>query len=244
MTDESEGPLPGWGPPPPDDPYVPQHRFTTGQAITMSVVALILGLGIGLAIGLVAAPDDGDTDLSLQGAGNDEDEDPPLERGESRSTTTTAEDDDGPGTKDDPIALGDAAVVERDGEPEWEIKVVGFMPNANDAVKAANQFNKPPAPGHQFAMVAVEATYIGDNEPQKISEGVAMSAIDSGNVAYDLQNDCGVFPNELPEYSDVYEGGKITGNVCWSVASDKIASLLLVVQPWGSGEGSVFMAVQ
>lgn len=108
---------------------------------------------------------------------------------------------------------------------------------------AENQFNDPPGPGRQFAMVRIEATYEGLEEPALLTRDVRFVAVDDSNLTYDLDDSCGVIPDELDEYGEVYAGGVVIGNLCWSVATEHIDSLLLGIAPAFSSQSPYFMAL-
>jgi hypothetical protein len=112
----------------------------------------------------------------------------------------------------------------------WRIRVNGSVPNATRAVLAENQFNDPPAAGRQFFMINVTATYAGGGKSTLLG-GVSFGALGRSNVAYDSGDSCGVVPKELDTFKDVFTGGKLTGNVCFSVRKSDVASLLLMVEP-------------
>jgi hypothetical protein len=155
------------------------------------------------------------------------------------TTTTTTTSAPRLGARTNPYAQGDSVVFSRSGQDQWQITVVGFQPDGSAAVAAENQFNDPPAPDARFALVTVEATYVGTDEPAILLE-LDFGAIDDNNVAYDYEDTCGVIPDEIDRYGDVYRGGTISGNLCWEVQKDSIDSLLLTVGSSGPGSPPTF----
>jgi hypothetical protein len=126
------------------------------------------------------------------------------------------------GTRDNPVPIGTAA----DLGGGWSLTVVDVIPNGTDQILAENQFNNPPAEGRQFFMVTISATYNGQNS-STFNSAVSLSAVGASNVAYKgFEDRCGVIPNQLSS-SEVFGGGAITGNVCWSVRSDDVDSLVM-----------------
>lgn len=146
-----------------------------------------------------------------------------------------------PGRRANPLPLGTTTNV--DG---WVIKVLGATPNANRQLAGANQFNEPPAPGKQFFMAKVEATYEGGEDAAEDSANLFMlefQAVGDKSVGYsEASDDCGVVPDELDAFKDVYVGGRISGNVCWAIDSADEASLVLRVSSFGGTE--VFFALR
>jgi len=128
------------------------------------------------------------------------------------------------------------------GSGGWHLKVNGVLRNANAAVHAANEFNDPPARGHQFFMIRV--TYV--NRSKKSDEVFSLgelAAVGRTNVAYDYSDDCGVLPHELDDMKTVFPGGHLTGNICFSVRKKDVASLELYYTPMFS-EGDTFFALR
>lgn len=129
------------------------------------------------------------------------------------------------GTRTNPVPMGSAHDV-----GDWTITVTSVDPHADEAVAAQNQFNKPPAAGFQFYMATVSATYHGQKESGQILT-VAFKAVGQSGVAYTTYSpSCGVVPDALP-FTDVFQGGTITGNVCWSVKQSDADSLVMFAQP-------------
>ena len=168
------------------------------------------------------------------------DELPPTTR--ERTTTTPVPLD---GTRSNPLPFGDTAALSiGESDPAWTFQVVEFIPDGTSAVMAENQFNDPPADGRQFAIVRLQATYRGLDEPAMLLSDVSFVAVDDSNLTYDLDDDCGVVPDELDQFGQVYAGGVVEGNLCWSVATEHIDSLLLGISPSFSSDAPYFMALR
>ena len=112
----------------------------------------------------------------------------------------------------------------------WHLRVNSAVTNANQMVVAENQFNDKPAAGRQFFIINVTATYRGSGKSDSYS-GLRMQALGRSSVAYDYSDHCGVIPNEFDELKDVFTGGSLSGNICFSVKTSDVASLLLMVEP-------------
>ena len=111
---------------------------------------------------------------------------------------------------------------------DWDVTVLSTTPGATEAVLAENQFNDPPAANHQFYVVDVEATYNG-TESESVFAGLTFTSVGASSVAYDWISTCGVIPNELDSFSEVFPGGTVTGSLCWSVDAADVDSLVLVI---------------
>jgi len=142
------------------------------------------------------------------------------------------------GTRESPIPVGQAG----DAGDNWSLKVTDVVANANDVVAARNKLNEPPAAGRVFFLVGIEATYTGTEPTNAVALQFRLHAIDAGNVAYDASNGCGVIPDELP-IADVFQGGTVRGNVCWSVDASKTSSLVMYADRSAFGQGRTFFGV-
>jgi hypothetical protein len=119
----------------------------------------------------------------------------------------------------------------------WKVRVNQAIPNATAAVLADNEFNDKPKVGRQFFIINVTEAYSGKGSSNAFG-GLTLSALGRSNVAYDSSDSCGVIPQELDEFKTVFSGGRLTGNVCFSVKRTDVASLLLLVEPGFSFSGA------
>lgn len=121
-----------------------------------------------------------------------------------------------------PIPLGQTATL-YDG---WTMSVVSFTPDATSAVLAENMFNDPPPAGQQFAIARVTATNATANI-DRFDGSYRLRSVGASGVGFTtFGNSCGVIPDPISSAS-VFQGGTITGNVCWSIPSSDAGSLVL-----------------
>lgn len=114
---------------------------------------------------------------------------------------------------------------------DWVVQVDGVIPDATRMVLEANRFNDPPAPGRQFLIVQLTIRYEGTKESVKPATDLSFSLFGGRGVEYTTYDEwCGVIPNELDRSKDVLPGGSLSGNLCWSVPSDEVDTLVLRVQ--------------
>ncbi len=103
------------------------------------------------------------------------------------------------------------------------------VPDATDLVLTENEFNDPPAEGRQFYIVEISATYQG-TESDFILSGLTITSVGDSAVAYsDFEDTCGVIPDELDTFSEVFPGGTQVGILCWQIRSEDADSLVLIV---------------
>lgn len=146
------------------------------------------------------------------------------------------------GTREHPMPIGVSGFLHG---PYWSVTVLGFM---RDASAVVAKTNPPPKPGHQFALARVRMTYTGRG--RRSPGGLSLTAVGASSVVYDPfgPDSCGVYPDDYSHANDVFAGGVVEGNVCWSVRSSDVDSLLLVVEPKASvghdDNDAVFMTLQ
>ena len=133
------------------------------------------------------------------------------------------------GSRENPVPLGQVVELLEADTPYWAIAVSGVEPDATQRVLATNQFNDPPQPGHQFFMVEIEAKYLGPDSATLFTNFSLKTLGQSGVVYTTFENYCGVIPDELPTFTELFTGGALRGWQCWQISSADTDSLLLLV---------------
>jgi hypothetical protein len=114
---------------------------------------------------------------------------------------------------------------------DWTLNVVDVTPDGTEQVMAENQFNDPPVEGNQFFIVRVSMTNNG-SEPSSYGTVAGFSVVGASAVAYQtFDANCGLTPDELP-FPEVFPGGTIEGNICWSVKTDDVETLVMYVDSY------------
>ncbi len=128
-------------------------------------------------------------------------------------------------------AFGDIAQV-----GDWKVRVVDVNPDATDVVFDENEFADPPADGDQFVMVTIEAEFVGPDSGEFWSD-MTWKTVGPSSVAYeDTTDGCGSLPDAIDDMGEVFPGGTITGNVCWSVSQSDIPDLLMILEEFAMDE--------
>jgi hypothetical protein len=126
------------------------------------------------------------------------------------------------GSRENPIPLGSAADI----GGEWFVSVIDVTPDATDLVLTENQFNDPPAEGNQFFIARISATYEGEGS-STLAADLAFFLVGKLAVSYStFENTCGVYPDSF-SITEVFPGGTIERNLCWSVPSAEVDSLVM-----------------
>ena len=147
------------------------------------------------------------------------------------------------GGKENPIPLGQPARI-----GNWRLRVVRVDTNATDLVLSENLFNEPPEPGYQFVMARIKATLVEPNDdPEAFWSDISLKVVGDSAVAFGQSNPgCGVVPDDLSGAPDVFVGGAISANACWSVPATDIDSIIMFAQPVFDVRGSepIFFALR
>ncbi len=214
-------------------------------------LALVVVLVVGV-IGVVALTgDDGKGSLgpatTVLATGNSTDDSPatsmvPITEPESVLTTPTTEETavtDPPvtdpafatdvvanapvgitGDRDNPVPLGAIADI----GAGWRLQVLEVVPDGAAAVAAASEFNDAPPAGSTFTLVKVALGYFGLDDPTSAFQP-NISAVGAANL--ELATECGVLPNQLDSFVDIFSGGVVVGNICFVTTPRDSTSLQL-----------------
>jgi hypothetical protein len=186
---------------------------------------------------------DATTEVTITAPENTE---PEATEPDESDTTVTLPDDNGTdeiagspagqrGTRDTPVPAG--AIADIGGG--WRLQVLGFTPDATAEVMAANEFNDPPPAGSAFTFVSVAMGYFGLDDPKSTFEPT-ISAL--GGSSVEIQSGCGLIPDDLVTFRDVFSGGVVRGNLCFvTTPADVQAMQLYAVGDWTSDNPEVFL---
>ena len=119
----------------------------------------------------------------------------------------------------------------------YRLQVLSVTDDATGLVAAENQFNDPPPAGSRFTIVEVALGYYGFDDPQS-GFLVSVQAVGSGSTQ--LEANCGVIPNDLDQFSDMFGGGVIRGNLCF-VTTPADTGLIQVYASTGFTGDEVFL---
>jgi hypothetical protein len=135
-----------------------------------------------------------------------------------------------PGDRLNPYHLGTTAKLTQG----WRMKVNSATLNADAEVEAVvteyggGLVNSPPPAGAQYTLVNVSMTYAGGGSsslPGYLQSGVW--AVGAGNGGYNVYG-CQPPPLDLnSDFTPVFSGQTVTGNLCFEIASNDAGTLRL-----------------
>ncbi len=229
------------------EPFVAGTQPSSGGNGKPILIAAVVLLGLG-AVGAgawfaLASDDDGEagpatTVFQTQIDDNEEDStatSTPDTGEEVDATDTTVAVASAKGSVDDPYAVGDTIVVEYEdfesGELRlWNIEVLEPLRDLTDAVAEENQFNEPPPADARFMGAPVRVTYVSGPAPASLFELTFKAVGPSGVVLATFDPSCGVIPEALDTFAELFPGGEVEGNVCWTVGSEDQTDLTMIVE--------------
>lgn len=178
-------------------------KATSISAIIVSIVGAVVGAVVFFTLAADSFSDAfGKSDLSPDGSAS------PRETSDGSASRGAGEGNSSRGTRDDPLAIGETV-----SNDEWTV-TLGQPAEAWGAIAAENRFNDPPAPGMEYWVVPVRATYTGSDTGNPTWD-ITVQFVGSDNRTY--SDYCGVIPDPLSDIGELYAGGVAEGNVCVAV---------------------------
>ncbi|QSB05691.1 hypothetical protein [Natronoglycomyces albus] len=184
---------------------------TTPRRRAMRLAAL--ASGVVLTAGLAACGGD-DSSSSSDSGDNDNGSSDSSDNGEADGN-----DGSNPGS-----ALPAGSTVE---VGDWEVTLGDTVLDAAELVADENQFNDEAQEGHQFVLVAIDATYIGEDSGNFWID-VTMKVHGSGGNTFDDR--CGVIPDDITDAGETFSGASVSGNLCVEVESDQLDGATWMVE--------------
>ena len=143
-----------------------------------------------------------------------------------------------PGTQQNPVPVGAVAQI-GDG---WRLVVDWADPNQTQAILDAQRGDpdnlpEPPLPGFQYLLARVTVTRTA--EPASFSPYSLDLLADDGTLYDDAGPACGTLLDGL-DATEVPDGEKATGTVCWKLASADVRKVVMFYTDPFSGESIYF----
>lgn len=108
--------------------------------------------------------------------------------------------------------------------------VTSITRDAQQIISSENQFNDPPKDGRRFLLLTLEVENIeGGQQEINVSKSDFRIVGSKGQLLTAFAHGCGLIPNEL--FGSLFEGGKLSGNICFEVDSTE-ADFQLAFDPF------------
>jgi hypothetical protein len=138
------------------------------------------------------------------------------------------------GDRSSPVPVGAIADI----GAGWRLQILNVNPDAAAVVAAENQFNEPPPAGSTLTLVTVALGYFGLDDPKSAFD-TTISAVGAGNV--ELTGECGVLPQELDSFGEIFAGGVVVGNICFVTTPPDAGALQVYASGGFFGGDQVFL---
>lgn len=133
-----------------------------------------------------------------------------------------------------PIALGTPTDI---GEG-WTLTVESADLAGTAAVIEASEFNEPPPEGEEYVLVDLTLAYDGSDDSSSPFDASTW-IVGDGNVA--INSTCPIsLDSQLDEFSDVFQGGSVSGHLCYQVPVDDLDSAVLLAGTGFDGDYQAF----
>ncbi|MGY6498567.1 MAG: DUF4190 domain-containing protein [Microcella sp.] len=148
----------------------------------------------------------------------------------------------GPGSFDEPLAVGSTVVLTDFGVETWEVTVDSVNLFGDEAVLTANEFNDPPEPGTQYAVMTLSVTKIA-GEPADPWFAIEVEYLSSAGTTHTQFDVLVVDPEpSLFDLGELSEGDTATGNVAILVPSADVENGRWLVYSYFDSAGFYFEA--
>ena len=122
-------------------------------------------------------------------------------------------------SRNNPIPFGQpTTLINTDGFALW---VVDVLENATQLIMAENRYNDPPPDGHQFLMIRIKVKNTSE-ESKSFTAAWRLHLVGASNLA--ISGGCGVIPDYFESHREIFEGGELEGNICFTVRSSDIGT--------------------
>ena len=135
-------------------------------------------------------------------------------------------------TRNNPFKLGTAGYT---AGFAWKVAVTSVNANAWSVIQAANATNKAPRAGYVDVLVTITATYNGPDTGAGFDLVSNFAVATTKGASYGASpSACGIVPNDAGAAGDYFNGGVLTGNLCFQVPSSVANSLALYWNAFGA----------
>lgn len=139
------------------------------------------------------------------------------------------------GSRNNPIALGDVAIVN-----DWQVQITSVNKNALKLVMDSDDYASPPASNQRFVLFNISATYIGEESGDPRSELQFKIVGNRGNT---FSKSCSYSVNTFEENEETFTGATVTGDLCFSVDANQISGATISIQADYSSQERKFVLI-
>lgn len=139
------------------------------------------------------------------------------------------------GSRNNPIAIGDPVVVN-----DWRVQLTKVNKDALKLIMEADPYSTSPSVNERYLLVSLNATYIGEESSEPISDLTFKVVGSKGNT---FSQSCGYFSGSFRQNEETFSGATVKGDLCFTVDVDQITGATLSIQGDYSSEDRKFISL-
>jgi hypothetical protein len=153
----------------------------------------------------------------------------------STLSTFSVDEDAEAGSRNNPIALGDVAVIN-----DWQVQILSVDKNALKFVMDSDEYASPPAINERFVLFKIKATYIGEDSGEPSSD-LRFKIVGGGGNTF--SKSCSYSLNTFDQNEETFTGASVTGDLCFIVDANQIDGATISIQGDYSSQGRQFVLI-
>lgn len=222
----------------PQPPPAKKSRWWLWTCLGCGVLGLILLLVIGGCSVLASRGGDDGTTTEAPISSTSAPADPASSAAPATSAAAPAPGAGDPGSKDNPLPLGQGPVtIATSDGGTLDVTLGAANWDAWAAIQSANSFNEPPPEGQVYVMVPVTVTYHGSGSANVWIESSIKYAPGNGQIYTEASV---VTPRSSINTNEVTEGGTAEYDIAFLVPADQVRVGQFTVEPLMSFNGETF----
>ena len=126
------------------------------------------------------------------------------------------------GSRNNPIALGDVAVIN-----DWQVQIISVNKDALKLVMDSDEYASLPSSNQRFVLFKVKATYVGEESGEPSSD-LGFKIVGGGGNTF--SKSCSYSVDTFDQSEETFTGATVTGDLCFIVDANQIAGATVSIQ--------------
>jgi hypothetical protein len=139
------------------------------------------------------------------------------------------------GSRNNPIALGDLAVIN-----DWQVQIKSVNKDALKLVMDSDEYSSPPSSNERFVLIKIIATYIGEESGEPSSDLRFKIVGGRGNT---FSKSCSYSVDTFDQNEETFTGATVSGDLCFIVDANQIAGATVSIQGGYSSQDRKFVLI-
>ena len=139
------------------------------------------------------------------------------------------------GSRNNPIALGDLAVIN-----DWQVQIISVNKDARKLVMDSDEYASPPSSNERFVLFKIVATYMGEESSEPSSDLRFKIVGGRGNT---FSKSCSYSVDTFDQNEETFTGATVSGDLCFIVDANQIAGATVSIQGGYSSQDRKFVLI-